>query len=93
VTGIEQHETVLVRVARDHEDLTAKLSGLERVHHVERRNGGYRIRLDREGDAREAVARTVFEAGLGLVELSRHRASLEEVFLHLVTEESEGGDA
>jgi len=93
VTGLEQHETVRLRVARDTQDLTARLSGLERVHHVERRDGDYRIRLDREGGARETVAQTVFEAGLGLVELSRERATLEEVFLHLVTEEDEGSVA
>jgi ABC-2 type transport system ATP-binding protein len=94
VTGLERHETVRVRVARDLEDLTARLSGLARVHQVERGRGGdYRVRLDREGGVREAVARTVVEAGCGLVELTRERATLEEVFLHLVTEEDEGAQA
>jgi hypothetical protein len=64
------------------------------VHHVERgRDGGYRVRMDRESGAREEVARTVVEAGHGLVELARERATLEEVFLHLVTEEDEGAEA
>jgi len=91
VTGLEQQETVRVKVARDLEDLTGRLAALDRVHHVERgRDGDYRIRVDREGGAREAVARMVVDAGLGLIELARERATLEEVFLHLVTEEDEG---
>jgi ABC-2 type transport system ATP-binding protein len=91
VTGLKEQETVRVKVARDLEDLTGRLAALDRVHHVERgRDGDYRIRVDRDGGAREAVARMVVEAGLGLIELARERATLEEVFLHLVTEEDEG---
>ena len=94
VTGLEQQETVRVKVARDLEDLTRRLMELDGVHHVERGSGGdYRIRMDREGGAREAVARTVVEADLGLIELARERATLEEVFLHLVTEEDDGVEA
>ena len=38
-------------------------------------------------DVRETVARTIVENGLGLLELKSLTVSLEEVFLHLTTEE------
>ena len=88
--GRDHHEMVRVRVAADHERLDSRLSALEGVLGVERNgHGTYSIRLDKATDARQAVAKTVVESGAGLVELTRESATLEEVFLQLVTEEDE----
>ncbi|HVF10489.1 MAG TPA: hypothetical protein VNA16_06790, partial [Abditibacteriaceae bacterium] len=40
-------------------------------------------------DAREAVARLVVNEGWGLLELSRRRASLEDVFIELTTSDEQ----
>jgi ABC-2 type transport system ATP-binding protein len=86
--GRDRHELLLVRVADDREPLDERLSSVAGVHGVERNHDGtYRLRIDKDSDARQAVAKTVVEAGVGLVELTRESATLEEVFMQLVTEE------
>jgi ABC-2 type transport system ATP-binding protein len=89
-TGLGRTETVLVRVAMERGGLPRTLSAVAGVHAVERDGqGAYRIRLDKDDGIRQAIARTVVESGAGLLELSRERATLEEVFLKLVTREDE----
>ena len=44
-------------------------------------------------DIRRALANTVVTRGWGLLEMTRARLSLEEVFLELTTEEAEGSEA
>lgn len=46
------------------------------------------VRVDSAQDPGSAIASTLIAAGLELFELRRHRASLEEVFLNLTTEEA-----
>jgi ABC-2 type transport system ATP-binding protein len=92
-TRIERYETVVVRVARDGDGLAAGLSAVEGVHDVDREGpGSYRVRMARDPKVREALATNVVASGAGLVELTCLKASLEEVFLHLVTDEVEGED-
>jgi ABC-2 type transport system ATP-binding protein len=49
--------------------------------------------FDSEQDPGGAIATALVQAGLELFELRRHRASLEEVFLNLTTEEAAVGSA
>jgi ABC-2 type transport system ATP-binding protein len=87
-TGIGRNLTLRVRVARDREDLRSKLSGVAGVVDATRDEPGlYQVRVDGGDDAVERVGAAVSASGAGLVELSRQRASLEDVFLNLVTEE------
>jgi len=89
-TGLGRIETVLVRVATEPEGLERELSALAGVHDVERDGQrAYRIRMEKGSEIRQTIAKTVVESGAGLLELSRERATLEEVFLQLVTREDE----
>ena len=89
-TGLETSETVLLRVARDTDGLDRTLTALPAVAGVSRPEPGvYLVRAERSAQGREVIASTVVQAGAGLLELSRQTASLEEVFLQLVTDESE----
>lgn len=79
-------------VRADEARLNAVLSGVpgvERVEVLERREDGLRARITpRAGiDPREAIAAAIAGAGLGLRSMSVATASLEDVFLELVTRE------
>ncbi len=87
-TGIEKRETVRLTVARDGDAVASLLSSLQGVTKVEReKEGVYRVHLERSEAARERLAASVVASGAGLVELVREAATLEEVFLRLVTVE------
>jgi NADP-dependent 3-hydroxy acid dehydrogenase YdfG len=45
--------------------------------------GAQRLRVGCESDVREAIARSLVEAGLGLLGLHRSEHELEELFLEL----------
>ncbi len=86
--GFGKNETVRVVVARDRGDLGATLGATEGVQELHRHSAGeYRARLTGGDATRERLAAAVVASGAGLVELSRQTASLEEVFLKLVTED------
>ena len=87
-TGLGQTETLLLRVARDAETLQERIAGVPGVSRVQRdADGGFEVQLESGGDARERLAAEVVSSGAGLVEMSSKMATLEEVFLRLVTEE------
>ncbi len=89
--GLSRGETVKVRVRNLSEDLPGRLKALDGVREVESQaNGEMLVRVDDDEAVRERIASTVVNAGAGLLELSREAATLEEVFLKLVTEEQEG---
>lgn len=68
-------------VVQEVEPLAA--DGLPEGHHR------LQVRVDgQQGDPGSAIAATLVGAGLDLFELRRHRASLEDVFLNLTTEDS-----
>lgn len=94
------HSSVVVELKGDPDELTAALGALEGVDHVDvlERNGWSRLGLVTapQADVREAVFRIAAERGWPLRELTRMRASLEDVFHRLtlgrdVAERTPGG--
>ncbi len=87
--GLGRIQTLRVRVARDADGLAARIGALPGVIEASRESSGtYLLRVEGGDDARERVAAETVASGAGLVEISRQRATLEEVFLKLVTEET-----
>jgi ABC-2 type transport system ATP-binding protein len=73
-------------------DAVAVLQGVPGVRKVQRADqhqdfSGYEIEAEGNRDIRTDVARTVVNAGLGLLELRPMRLSLEDIFLQLTTED------
>jgi ABC-2 type transport system ATP-binding protein len=86
--GLGRFQTLRVRVARDAADLAARLAAVPGVAEATRDGASsYMVRVDGGEDAGERIAAAVVASGAGLIELSRQRASLEEIFLNIVTEE------
>lgn len=86
-------ETLYVQVdggAADVVPTLERLPGVTRVTIADRRNGivGCEVDSERGHDMRRELARTVVAMGWGLLELRPMRMSLEEIFLHLTTEET-----
>ncbi len=99
---LRSSEKTLVCVARPAGDLASRLQRIPGVLHISpsggQAAGGGATEIVVEAalgkDVREQVARTVVEAGAGLLELRPLAMSLEDVFLKLVThEEAPGGDS
>jgi ABC-2 type transport system ATP-binding protein len=79
-------------------DASATLSGVPGVTGVREADRhdefvGYEIESEASTDIRRDVARTVVNAGWGLLELRPVRMSLEEIFLQLTTQDSEWSPA
>ena len=73
-------------------DAAAVLQGVPGVRKVQRADqhqdfSGYEIEAEENRDIRTDIARTVVNAGLGLLELRPMRLSLEDIFLQLTTED------
>ncbi|MEM9457261.1 MAG: ABC transporter ATP-binding protein [Myxococcota bacterium] len=86
--GREGHERHLALVVRGDEDtLRRALDGAEYVEHFEVEVDGEQLRADvvLTGDHREALARTLMEAKLGLWQLAEARSRLEQIFLRLIS--------
>ncbi|MBE9063823.1 ABC transporter ATP-binding protein [cf. Phormidesmis sp. LEGE 11477] len=84
-----------VEVAGDTDNALAVLRSVPGVLQVEMRaadglaDGHSRFQVTTEADdVGSAIAAQVVEQGLGLFELSRHRASLEDVFINLTMQET-----
>ena len=88
--GLSKSETMSLKVERTPDALTNALEALDQVVQVTA-EGPNRIQVSLEGgDATRAkVAEVVVNSGAGLLEMARTTATLEEVFLKLVTEEPE----
>lgn len=86
---LRSSEKTLVRVARPQDDLVRRLRALPGILHVTPGGAGGEFVVEAElgQDRREEIARTVVEAGAGLLELRPVAMSLEDVFLRLVTHE------
>jgi len=87
-------ETLYVQVDALGAEAAAALEavqGVTRVTPTDRRDGivGYEVESLRGADVRRELARVVVARGWGLLELRPVRMSLEEIFLHLTTEEQE----
>jgi ABC-2 type transport system ATP-binding protein len=66
------------------------VEGVTGVTAVDRHDGivGFEVDSERGRDVRRDIARAVVSSGWGLLELRPVRMSLEEIFLHLTTEET-----
>ena len=89
-TGIGRIQNVRVRVARDAEGFARICRAVAGVEDVVRETDGlYSVRFTGGDETRERLAAAAVGSGAGLLEMARQTASLEEVFLKLVTEERE----
>ncbi|HXH07795.1 MAG TPA: ABC transporter ATP-binding protein [Vicinamibacterales bacterium] len=93
-------ETMYVQVegpAEAAREALERVTGVTRVSVADRRDGiaGFEVESVRGRDVRRELARAVVERGWGLLELRPVRMSLEEIFLHLTTEDqpAEGSHA
>jgi ABC-2 type transport system ATP-binding protein len=88
--GLSKAETMALKVERTPDDLAATLERLDQVVQVVA-EGPNRFKVSLEGgDATRAkLADAVVRSGAGLLEMARTTATLEEVFLKLVTKEPE----
>ena len=77
------------------ESTLAAVPGVTRVAVADRHDAvvGYEIDSLRDRDVRRDLARAVVGEGWGLLELRPIRMSLEEIFLHLTTEEQPAAEA
>ena len=79
---------VLLRLLRPGGDAAAILAGIPGVTGVRRQaDEAFVIESSLDADVRDQVARTAVERNWGLVELRSVELSLEDVFLHLTTQE------
>jgi ABC-2 type transport system ATP-binding protein len=86
-------ETMYVQIDAGADDATpvlAAVPGVTRVIPADGRGarGGFEVESIRGTDVRRDLARTVVQRGWGLLELRPMRMSLEEIFLHLTTEDT-----
>ncbi len=86
------NETMYVQVdggGPDAARVLESIPGVTRVSLADQRNGtaGYEIESAKGQDVRRELARAIVARGWGLLELRPVRMSLEEIFLHLTTEE------
>ena len=72
-----------------------RVAGVTRVSEADRRERavGFEVESQRGHDVRRELARAVVTGGWGLLELRPMRMSLEEIFLSLTTEETQGAVA
>jgi ABC-2 type transport system ATP-binding protein len=81
-------EMVLQGDRAEIERQVAALPGVDRVAISPAADGGWRVVVtSSKADMRDELARAVVQAGFGLRELSARTLSLEDVFMHLTTEE------
>jgi ABC-2 type transport system ATP-binding protein len=86
-------ETMYIQVdsgAADPRPALEAVPGVTRVRVADARDGakGFEVESERGRDVRRELAKAVVGAGWGLLELRPLRMSLEEIFLHLTTEEN-----
>ncbi len=82
-------QTLRVRAAREAPGLAERLAAVRGVHAAVAEDARtWLVRLEGGDEVKAEVAREVVASGAGLVEMARQAASLEEVFLKLVTEEA-----
>ncbi len=80
---------ILVRAAGPREEIIGALAALPGVQRVTEAGGTFEIEGDSQGDLRAGAARAVVQGGWDLLELRAGDVTLEDVFLHLVTDERE----
>jgi ABC-2 type transport system ATP-binding protein len=89
--GLGRIETMLLKVSRSPAGLPETLAAMDQVVEVvAEQPNRFRVRLEGGDATRAQLADAVVRSGAGLLEMTRTSATLEEVFLKLVTEEPEG---
>lgn len=91
--GLAGGAVLSCEVAGDPEEAKACLAsaqGVERVEEVSRSEGSatFRVFADKSFDVRKEVFWACSRASLPLLEMTRHRASVEEAFLDITTQET-----
>lgn len=86
---------VLVRVSGDPADVRAALQEMDDIHETRLEMGGIVVTPAGMTDIRPAIARTVVNAGIDLIEIRPLAVNLEEIFLEATRQEtlSTGGTA
>lgn len=87
---IQKEMRTVLRVEGPRPDVKRKLLTVEGVFQVEEAaaDGEFIVKSRYDEDIRPGLARAVVESGWGLMEMQARDLSLEEVFIHLVTEEN-----
>ena len=82
---------MMLKVSHAPESLPETLAALDQVVEVvAEQPNRFRVHLEGGDATRAQLADTVVRSGAGLLEMTRTSATLEEVFLKLVTEEPDG---
>lgn len=89
---LQRSTQVLLQIEGPPEEITGRLREMAGVLHVETKDGAgeirrYLVETERDRDLRQDLARTICSSGWGLQELRPVDMSLEDIFIHLVTEE------
>ncbi len=96
---VQKSANVLVQVEGPREQVMAEIGRLAGVHRVTPRGEPvdgrptYLVESERDRDVRKDLAAALVAKGWGLYELRPADLSLEEIFLHLVTDETAAGEA
>lgn len=93
----QKNQRLLLTVRRPGSEAETRLQGLSGVVGVSRSEHEglttFAVQAAREADVRESLAELAVQSGWGLLELSRERMSLEDVFHELTTKEQAVADA
>ena len=98
-TRVQKSANVLVQVEGPGEQVMAEIGRLAGVQRVSPRGEAvdgrrtYLVESERDRDVRQALAAALVGRGWGLYELRPADLSLEEIFLHLVTDETASREA
>jgi ABC-2 type transport system ATP-binding protein len=83
-------ETLYVQLDAGGAEAGPVLAAVAGVSRVLASDGGFEVESERGTDVRRELARTIVNRGWGLLELRPMRMSLEEIFLQVTTDETEG---
>ena len=64
------------------------ISAVSLIDSKDTQTHSYRVESRNNKDIREALSRSIVEAGIGLVEINTSDLSLEDIFVRLVTQET-----
>jgi ABC-2 type transport system ATP-binding protein len=84
-------ETIRVQAAAGAEELAALCLAVDGVSKAFPAGDDGAVVVEATRDVRPQLARSVIDAGLDLLEIARLTATLEDVFLNLITQESGDG--
>ena len=86
---IQRGIRTLIRVKGPEQEIMSKISSLDGVTAVVpcERKGEFVVESKEDISIRPLIAKTIVDSGWGLMEMTGRDLSLEEVFVHLVTEE------